>query len=392
MLKHKKLIALPLAAALALAACGGDDGGDTAATTVAGGAGTTAGSAGEGVNLADVCPETIVIQTDWNPQSEHGALYGMVGEGYTVDTDKKVVTGPLVAGGVETGVNIEIRVGGPAIGFQAVSAQMYQDQSILLGYVSTDDAIQHYTDRPTMAIVAPLEINPQIIMWDPATYPDVETIADLKAEGVKVRYFDGAAYIDFLVAEGILDAAQLDGSYDGTPAVFVSEGGSIAQQGFASSEPYVYENEIEQWSKPVAFQTIHDAGWVTYAAPLAVRKADFEANKACFAKFVPVVQQSQVDYITNPAATNVVILDLVEQYNTGWVYSDGVAQFSVAQQLALGLVGNGPDATLGNFDEDRLADFIPKAKAVYEALDFEVPELTPADIVTNEFIDESIGL
>ena len=30
---------------------------------------------------------------------------------------------------------------------------------------------------PLIAIMAPLEINPQIIMWDPDTYPDVETIA-----------------------------------------------------------------------------------------------------------------------------------------------------------------------------------------------------------------------
>jgi hypothetical protein len=29
-------------------------------------------------------------------------------------------------------------------------------------------------------VVAPMEINPQIIMWDPATYPDVTTIEDLK--------------------------------------------------------------------------------------------------------------------------------------------------------------------------------------------------------------------
>ena len=30
-----------------------------------------------------------------------------------------------------------------------------------------------------ISVVAPLEINPQIIYWDPETYPDVETLADL---------------------------------------------------------------------------------------------------------------------------------------------------------------------------------------------------------------------
>ena len=36
------------------------------------------------------------IQTDWNPEAEHGFLYQMIGDGYTVDKDKFAVTGPLI--------------------------------------------------------------------------------------------------------------------------------------------------------------------------------------------------------------------------------------------------------------------------------------------------------
>ena len=80
------------------------------------------------MSLADVCPNPLIIQTDWNPEAEHGATYELVGEGYEVDADAKRVTGPLIAsGGAETGIDIEIRIGGPAIGFQQVTAQMYQD-------------------------------------------------------------------------------------------------------------------------------------------------------------------------------------------------------------------------------------------------------------------------
>jgi len=70
------------------------------------------------VTLADVCPNPVVIQTDWFPEGEHGAMYQMVGDDYTVDTSRKVVRGSLVASGVDTGVDIEVRTGGPAIGFQ----------------------------------------------------------------------------------------------------------------------------------------------------------------------------------------------------------------------------------------------------------------------------------
>ena len=129
--------------------------------------------------LATVCPNPIVIQTDWFPEAEHGALYELIGEGYTVDTDRKVVRGPLVSGGEEMGIDVEVRTGGPAIGFQQPIQQMYVEDDITLGYVGTDEAVFGSEDTPTISVMAPLEKNPQIIMWDPATYPDVESIADL---------------------------------------------------------------------------------------------------------------------------------------------------------------------------------------------------------------------
>ena len=49
---------------------------------------------------------------------------------------------------------MEIRTGGPAIGFQQVSAQMYADKTITLGQVSTDEAIQNSAKQPTLAVVS----------------------------------------------------------------------------------------------------------------------------------------------------------------------------------------------------------------------------------------------
>ena len=88
----------------------------------------------------------------------------------------------------------------------------------------------------------------------------------------------------YLVNSGQVKQSQLDGSYDGSPAVFTAQGGKIAQQGFASSEPYTYEHLVPEWGKPVAYQLIHDAGWQPYAAPLAVAQDKFDENKECFAQ------------------------------------------------------------------------------------------------------------
>jgi hypothetical protein len=421
-MKKSALLALPLAGALFLSACGSSSApadtavetptetvaaeaeapaetvaaeGDVPAETVApeAPAETTApAAAATGAALAGVCPETIVIQTDWNPEAEHGALYQMIGANPTIDTDKKRVTGPLMDGTTDTGVKLEIRVGGPAIAFESVTSTMYKDQTIHLGYVATDDAISSSIEFPTKAIVAPLNKNPQIIMWDPEKYPDAKAIKDLPKD-VKVRVFGPAAYLSFLVEDGQITKDQIDGSYKGTPDQWVADNGKSAQQGFASAEPYFYERELTQWAKPVAYQLIADAGWDPIAAPLAARAADVEKLSGCFKAFVPVVQRATRDFVNAPATANALIVDLVVKYNTGWVYTAAQAQASVEAQLKDGLVANSADGTLGSFDFARADKFFTVATKTYASEGTKTKEgLTSADLMTNEFIDPSIKL
>jgi hypothetical protein len=407
-MKRRALLTVPIASLLLVAACGSDNNsssdttsapaGSEAATTAGaattGGSETTASGGGSAAgSLKGVCPDTVVFQTDWNPEAEHGAEYNMLGEGYTADTSKLRVTGPLVSKGEDTGVKLEIRSGGPAIGFQQVTSQLYADPAIMLGYVSTDEALQHSGDFPTKAVVAPFNINPQIIMWDPATYPQVKAIKDLKPLGVKVRYFGGAAYMDYLIQSGQLDKGQTDGSYDGTPANFVAAGGKDAQQGFASAEPYFYEKVLKDWGKPIAYQLVHDAGWTAYAQSLAATPDNYAKYQDCFKKLVPIIQQSQVDYISDPSRANAIILDLVTKYNNGWQYDEGQANASVELQLKNKLVANSPDGTLGSFDMDRLTKFIATALPIYQASGAKLKDgVTVDDLVTNDFIDPNIHL
>ncbi|WP_368498344.1 ABC transporter substrate-binding protein [Herbiconiux sp. A18JL235] len=353
-------------------------------------AGLTVGA----VDLAAAgCPATVVIQTGWNPEAEHGHLYQLLGDDPAIDASKKVVSGPLMASGEYTGVDVEIRAGGPATGYQTVTSLMYTDPDILLGYVSTDESIAQSAEMPTTAVFASHDISPLMIMWDPATYPEVKGVSDLVDAGAIIRYFGGSAYMEYLTSAGIVPESQLDASYDGTPASFVASGGADAQQGYASAEPYVYENEVESWMKPVAYQLIDDLGFRPYQDPVVVRSADVEGSASCLEALVPVLQQAEVDYFADPAATNALILDLVEQYDTGWVYTQGVADYSVETMLAEGISGNGENATLGDFDEARVQDLMDKMIPVWEAQGVTVAEgLTPGDLVTNEFIDPSIGL
>ncbi|PZA20774.1 ABC transporter substrate-binding protein [Modestobacter versicolor] len=372
--------------ALTLAACGGGDD-DAAAAAPSGEVGST--------DLAAAgCPDTVVVQTDWNPESEHGGLYESLGDDYVVDAGSKTVSGTLIDGeGDSTGVKLEIRAGGPAIGFQTVTAQMYSDDAITLGYIATDEAIQLSATQPTTAVLAPLEISPTMIMWDPETYPDVTGIEDLGQTDATVRYFEGSAYMAYLTGSGILSPDQVDGSYDGTPAGFVADAGKSAQQGFASAEPYIYENEVDAWGKGVEYELVYDAGFQPYQSSISVRSDEVEGLSGCLTELVPLMQQADVDYLEDPARVNEIILELVEEYDTGWVYSQGVADFSVQQQAELGLVGNGSDDTHGNFDTARVQTLIDQTTPIFTEQGTPPLEgITPDDLVTNEYIDDAIGV
>jgi len=371
---------------LSLAACGGEEAPAAAAAPAAEAGGTDLAAAG--------CPATVVIQTDWNPEAEHGGIYQLLGPDPEIDAGSKSVRGNLVDGeGASTGVQVEIRSGGPAIGFQAVTAQMYTDDEITLGYVDTDEAIQLSATQPTVGVLAQLDKSPQMIMWDPATHPDVTTIADLGQTDTIVRYFEGSAYMDYLVGAGVLTESQLDGGYDGTPAAFVASGGADAQQGYASAEPFIYENEVDAWGKPVEYQLIHDAGFQVYASSLSVRGDKVEELSGCLEALVPVMQQADLDYVADPAAANALIVELVTEYDTGWQYSEAVAGYAASTMAELDIVGNGTDGTHGSFDTDRLQTLIEQTTPIFTEQGTAPKDgLTPADIATNEFLDTSIAL
>jgi hypothetical protein len=375
-----------LALVLVNAACsGGDDGGGTTPAPAA--------PSGDALDLSGVCPNPIVVQKDWQPESEHGFLYNLVGEGYKVDTDKKKVTGPLVAQGRPTGVNIEIRTGGPAVGFEPVPAVMYSDPSIHLGYVATDEAVQFSAKQPTTAVFAQMDISPLALLWSPQEHPQVNIIADLGQTDTEVLYTKGLSYMEFLVGSGLLKRNQLNGSYDGSPALFVQSGGKAALQGFATSEPYLYEHEIKQWGKPLKFQLVNDAGFPVYFSSVSVRANDKAKLAPCLEKLVPILQRSQVEFIGKPDHAIGVILDLVPKYNTGWQYSRGLAEYSANALKREGIVGDGADGHLGNFETSRVQKVIEIMSPILAAQKQTVKQgLKPEDIATNEFIDTKISL
>jgi hypothetical protein len=387
MLNHRSTVMAGVAVLVLVGAACGSSKSSSSATS------TTAAATNSADSLVGICPNPIVAQTDWNPEADHFAYYQVAAANGTVDTNKKTYTAELMAhGGVDTGVKIQIRSGGPATGDQLNSALLYEDQSILLGYVQSDEAIELSATQPTVAIIGDREEAPTILMWSPTAHPNDHTIADLGKDNTKVLYFNGAPFIDYLTGAGILHSGQVDGSYNGTPAQFVASGGTDAQQGFATAEPYEYQYEISQWMKPVTYQLVSATGYDPYPS-IVTRPQNITKYAACFKKLVPIIQQGIVDYAADPSAADALIVKLVTQYNNGWVYSAGEAAYAAHAQVSNGIIANPSNGQLGSFDFTRIQHLITILKPIYASEGKNIKTgLTPQDIATNQFIDPSIKL
>jgi hypothetical protein len=83
----------------------------------------------------------------------------------------------------------------------------------------------------------------------------------------------------------------------------------------------------------------------------------------------------------------------VAKYNDGWDYTAGAAAFAAKAQVKDGIIANGPDGVLGDFDLGRVNALIKALSPIY-AKEGKTPKagLVAQDIVTNQFINPSIHL
>ncbi|WP_232668574.1 ABC transporter substrate-binding protein [Pseudonocardia sp. TRM90224] len=377
--------ATTLAAALVLTACAGSEPAPAAAPS-----GPAAPSRGP-LDLTGDCPATVVMQQDWQPEAEHGGMYSLVGPDRTIDANAKLVRGSLVAQGVDTGVDIEVRPGGPNVSYQPVPALMQLDESIVLGTVYSDVAIAATAKQPVVAVVSQLTTSPLMLMWDPASHPGAQTLRDAAASGVPVVTSDPIV-TKLLEGQGVITAAQVDSSYEGTPARFVSDP-KIVQQGYVTTEPYVYQRELPAWGRPVASQKLADYGYSVYPSALSVRADRLEQLRPCLKKLVPIMQRAQLDYLADPGPTNALLVELVGAYQTGWSYSAGVADYAVKALRDKKLVANDPaSGVFGQFDPARMAQIVSTFGPLQQAQGAIPTVPAPETLYTNEFIDPSIRM
>ena len=341
-----------------------------------------------GVDLASVCPNPLVIQTGWFPQAERAWFWGLIADG-EVDSERGTLRGPAKA---DPNLTIEVRAGGPLNGFQAGNSLLHADPEIFMADQNLDAMIAASEAFPTVGVIAPMSKHPAILMWDPDDL-DITSMDDIRESGATVLVSGNAVYAEALAGLGILDPGQVDFSWDFSPARFVAEDG-IVQQGFVTDAPYTYEHSIQQFGKAVDYILVSEAGFPTYGPIGSVHPDTITEEADCLAEFIPVIQREIIDWSNDPVATNALVSGLTEAFSSP-------VPVSVEHQLAArdrmiqdGLLSNGPNGVLGEFDLDQVQELIDITVPIFvgQGSDVVDPDVAVEDLVTNEFLDPDIGL
>jgi hypothetical protein len=379
-------------------------------TAAAPAAGKTVSANNYSTPLKGVCPDPVRVQMDWVAEVEHAAMWQLIGPGGKMEQGK--YSGPLG----KTGINFEILMAGknldPTGGLTSFST-LFSGNPVLgvkpeLAYSNTDDLIQQSKSFPMLAVVTPLEKSPIMQMWDPQVYPDI-TADNFKIPAGAKMYasFKDKGYPAALVGKGLVTPDQIvDGYFGGsdkwTAGTQDKDGKKINnnfQQGYASNEVYAYEKDPgSKWKQPVAYALIADIkglGYRVYAQEITIDRARKAELAPCLKGLVPIIQQATVDYAANPQPINDAITAFNDK-NYGEDYWKTSKELNAAGSKIMvdkGILGNGPDKTAANFDEARVQELLDALKPTFEknSADSFDPAVKVSDIVTNEFIDPTIG-
>lgn len=230
-----------------------------------------------------------------------------------------------------------------------------------------------------------------------ATHPDFSTIADIGQTDTQVLFFSGErTYMDYLLGTGQLRTSQVDGSYDGSPDRLVASRGETVVQGFATSEPWKWQNEVPAWGKKLTYALVADSGYPNYRNLLAIRTGDRDRLDGCLRRLVAMLQQATVDFVAQPEPLIRTVLAIVGKTKQAHTDSEARSRHAVQVMRDDGLVTNGRTPMVGDFDlspggrVDRLLKIdTPIFAAQRRQL---APGLTAGQIATNDYLDPGISL
>ena len=348
-------------------------------------------------DLANVCPNPLVVQFDWLPASEHGPLFHLIG------VDGEVSEGRYEGEIDDTGLTLTLLTGGEGLGlghgesayFSLHAGNSKAGLTPHLAMVGTDNAFIFSRKFPTLQVLALLERSPSALFWDPESYPegfqsidDLIAFADSNRGKIYVSTVD-RTYGKYLVDQGVPRNVFMEG-YRGDLENFVVQGGVWLNQGFVTNEVYALEHG-RNWNKPLDFLLVSDFGYDLYTSALSIAAHRKQELAPCLERFIPRVQQAMLQYYAAPEE----IAQFLETANEGalspawWRTPVELSLAAARTAREEGLVGNGPNTIVGDFHYPRIDQLLDYLRSHLD--ERALPRVASVDVATNRFIDAALG-
>ena len=256
--------------------------------------------------------ERLTFATDWLAQAEHGGFYQALAEG----TYRR------------HGLDVAIRMGGPQVnGLQLLAAG--QLDVAMADALQVTSAIEQKV--PLTAIAATFQKNPTVII----AHPGVAALEALKGRPIAIAAAANTTFWPWLKQRyGFTDAQKRPYAFSVQP--FLADR-SLAQQGFATSEPFSIE---KGGVKPVVF-LLADLGYPPYSEALVVTRDTLGKRADALRRFVQASAEGWKSYLADPAPGNA----LIKRDNPQM--SDELLAFSHRKLREHAIVAGGDAATQG---------------------------------------------
>lgn len=227
----------------------------------------------------------VALLLNWYPEAEHGGFYAAQVHGIYE----------------KYGLDVEIQPGGKT----TVVPQSLALGRVQFGVANADDVLIARTqDVSLVALMAPIQDGPRCIM----VRADSGITSFEQLKNVTLQIDSTRPYVPFLKSKGLLDESVKLAPYFGSVAQLVA-GPGYAAQGYNFSEPFM----ARQQGLEVNQLMMSDIGYNPYASLLIATSEYVEKNPEVCKRMVQASAEGWVKYLSEPEATNEVILKANKQ-------------------------------------------------------------------------------
>ncbi len=284
--------------------------------------------------------DRLVVLTTWFAQAEHGGLYQAAATGIY----KKY------------GLDVTVKSGGPQV--NGVQLLLAGQADFIMSY---DFAVLQGVERglPLVTVAAPFQFDMQGVM----VHEDVKSLAGLKDKTILVAGTGTTYWWPWLKSKyGYSDAQMRPYTFNLQP--FFADS-NIAQQAFASSEPY----QAAQKGVKVNFLLLADDGYPPYTGAVTTTQKTVAERPEMVARFVKATMEGWKSFMDNPAPA----IEAIKKENQNM--TDGQIAYAMQRMREMKVVTGGDAARLGigaMTDErwKKTADFMVAAGLLKSTTDY----------------------